>query len=70
LFKDGSRIILRLSGTGTVGATLRVYFDRYEPDSSKHGLEPQAALGNLIAVAEEVAHIVEFTGMKVPTVVT
>lgn len=43
-FTDGSRIIFRLSGTGTKGATLRLYVESYEPDASKHGLETQIAL--------------------------
>lgn len=70
LFADGSRIIFRLSGTGTVGATLRVYFDRYESDKNMHGLDPQAALADLIGIASEVAGIEEHTGMKTPTVIT
>lgn len=70
IFADGSRIIFRLSGTGTVGATLRVYFDRYESDKNMHGLDPQAALADLIRIASEVGRIEEHTGMKSPTVVT
>ncbi|MDL2283930.1 alpha-D-glucose phosphate-specific phosphoglucomutase [Oxalobacter sp. OttesenSCG-928-P03] len=70
LFADGSRIIFRLSGTGTVGATLRVYFDRYEPDKNMHDLDPQAALADLIGIAEEVAGITEYTGMSHPTLIT
>jgi len=70
LFTDGSRVIFRLSGTGTVGATLRVYFDRYEPDKSRHDLDPQAALADLIGIASEIAGIAAYTGMNHPTVVT
>ncbi len=70
LFADGSRIIFRLSGTGTVGATLRVYFDRYEPDKNRHNLDSQAALADLIGIASEIAAITEHTGMKNPTVIT
>ncbi len=70
LFADGSRIIFRLSGTGTVGATLRVYFDRYESDKNMHDLDPQAALADLIGIASEIAGILEYTGMKHPTVIT
>src|SRR5262245_44442228 len=51
LFEDGSRIVYRLSGTGTAGATLRVYIERYESDPSKHGLETQSALAPLIALS-------------------
>lgn len=67
-FTDGSRIVFRLSGTGTVGATLRVYFDRYEKD--RLDMAVQDALGELIAIASEVADIAGFTGMTEPTVVT
>ncbi len=67
-FTDGSRIIFRLSGTGTVGATLRVYFDHY--DAKQFDLDPQAALAGLIAIAADVAKIREFTRMTEPTVVT
>lgn len=67
-FTDGSRIIFRLSGTGTVGATLRVYFDRY--DASQLNLDTQDSLSGLIETARTVAKIPEFTGMNEPTVVT
>ena len=67
-FTDGSRIVFRLSGTGTVGATVRVYFDRYEKDLLD--LEMQTALGELIDIAETVAKIAFYTGMKEPSVVT
>lgn len=70
LFEGGSRIVFRLSGTGTSGATLRLYVERYEPDASRHGIETQAALADLIAAAEEVAEIKRYTGMNVPTVIT
>ena len=39
IFADGSRIVLRLSGTGTSGATLRVYLERYEPDPARHDMD-------------------------------
>ena len=70
LFADGSRIVFRLSGTGTAGATLRVYFDRYEPDKNQHDLDPQEALEELIAIAKEVAEIEKYTGMTHPAVIT
>lgn len=70
LFEGGSRIVFRLSGTGTSGATLRLYVERYEPDASRHGIETQAALADLIAAAEEVAGIKRYTGMNEPTVIT
>jgi phosphoglucomutase len=69
-FTDGSRIVFRLSGTGTHGATLRVYLEHYEPDPAKHGIETQQALGNLIALAEEIAQIRALTGQEKPTVIT
>ncbi len=69
-FTDGSRIIFRLSGTGTKGATLRVYLESYESDASKHGLDPQEALGDLISIADEIAQIKAITGRKEPTVIT
>ncbi|MEG3436063.1 alpha-D-glucose phosphate-specific phosphoglucomutase [Pannus brasiliensis CCIBt3594] len=69
-FTDGSRIVFRLSGTGTKGATLRLYLENYEPDPTKHDLETQKALQPLIALAEEIAHIREYTGRDVPTVIT
>ncbi len=69
-FTDGSRIIFRLSGTGTVGATLRVYFDRYEPDKNLLQQDPQTALADLIEIASQIAAISQHTGMEKPTVVT
>jgi phosphoglucomutase len=70
IFADGSRIVFRLSGTGTEGATLRVYLERYEPDPARHGLDPQEALADLIAIAGEVAEIETRTGRTAPTVIT
>ncbi len=70
LFEGGSRIVFRLSGTGTSGATLRLYVERYEPDASRHAIETQEALADLIAAAEEVAEIKRYTGMNEPTVIT
>ena len=69
-FTDGSRIVFRLSGTGTQGATLRLYLESYEPDPSKHHLDPQTALASLIALADKLAKIREFTGREKPTVIT
>ncbi|MEM8872068.1 MAG: alpha-D-glucose phosphate-specific phosphoglucomutase, partial [Pseudomonadota bacterium] len=70
LFDGGSRIVLRLSGTGTVGATLRVYLERYEPDAVHHDQDPQEALANIIAAAAEIAQIEQFTGRAAPDVRT
>ncbi|HVW91229.1 MAG TPA: alpha-D-glucose phosphate-specific phosphoglucomutase [Devosia sp.] len=69
-FADGSRIVLRLSGTGTVGATLRLYLERYEPAHGQHDLDTQAALGALIELAEQLAGIRARTGRSAPSVVT
>ncbi|MDJ0702163.1 MAG: alpha-D-glucose phosphate-specific phosphoglucomutase [Leptolyngbyaceae cyanobacterium MO_188.B28] len=69
-FTDGSRIVFRLSGTGTKGATLRVYLESYEPDSAKHDLDTQQSLAPLIQLAEELAKICELTGRDKPTVIT
>ncbi|NER80094.1 MAG: alpha-D-glucose phosphate-specific phosphoglucomutase [Leptolyngbya sp. SIO1D8] len=69
-FTDGSRIVFRLSGTGTQGATLRLYVERYEADTSKHDQETQAALADLIQLADEIANIKELTGRNAPTVIT
>jgi phosphoglucomutase len=69
-FTDGSRMVFRLSGTGTQGATLRLYLESYEADVTKQGLDPQVALGELIVEADRLARIKELTGMDVPTVIT
>lgn len=69
-FTDGSRIVFRLSGTGTQGATLRVYLESYEPDAAKQNLDPQEALASLIGIADEIAQIHDLTGMEKPTVIT
>ncbi|MEP9403215.1 alpha-D-glucose phosphate-specific phosphoglucomutase [Sphingomonas sp. VNH70] len=70
LFADGSRIVFRLSGTGTQGATLRVYIERYEPAEGDLDQATGDALAPLVAAAETVASIVEHTGRSAPDVVT
>ena len=70
LFEDGARIVYRLSGTGTAGATLRVYIERYEPDASRHAIETQEALAPLIALSRSIAGIERHTGRAAPTVIT
>lgn len=70
LFEGGSRVVFRLSGTGTSGATLRVYIERYEPDASRHDTETQEALADLITVADQIAGIKTRTGRTEPTVIT
>ncbi|NOZ33367.1 MAG: alpha-D-glucose phosphate-specific phosphoglucomutase [Alphaproteobacteria bacterium] len=70
IFADGARIILRLSGTGTVGATVRLYMDRYEPPEGDLGQDTQVALAGLKAIAEEVAGIRSHLGRDAPDVIT
>ncbi len=70
IMSDGSRIVLRLSGTGTEGATVRVYLERYEADPSRHDLDTQEALAPLIAIAEQVSELKQRTGRNEPSVIT
>ena len=70
LFSDGSRIVYRLSGTGTEGATLRVYIEKYEPDVSQQNGETQLVLSDLIEIANTVAQIQTRTGRTAPDVIT
>ncbi|MEE7625692.1 alpha-D-glucose phosphate-specific phosphoglucomutase [Methylobacter sp. Wu8] len=69
-FTNGSRIIFRLSGTGTVGATLRIYLERFEPDATKHDQDAQVALAELIGLAEQFCEVKKRTGRTEPDVVT
>ena len=70
ILEDGSRAVFRLSGTGTEGATLRLYLERYEADPARHGIPLQEALSPLIRMAEEIAHISEITGRSKPDVIS
>lgn len=70
LFEGGSRVVFRLSGTGTSGATLRVYIERFEPDPTRHDLDTQKALADLIQAAEDIAGIRAHTGRDKPSVIT
>ena len=70
LFTDGSRIVFRLSGTGTEGATLRIYLEAFEPDTAKHYLDAQVALAEMIQIALQISQLVERTGRTAPTVIT
>ena len=70
LLESGSRMIFRLSGTGTRGATLRLYLERYEPDTGQLNLDPQIALAPLIRGADQLAGIRQRIGMGAPTVIT
>ena len=69
-FTDGSRMVFRLSGTGTQGATVRLYLESYEPDASKHNVDPQEALKPLITIADQVSKLQTLTGRDKPTVIT
>ncbi len=69
-FVNGSRIVFRLSGTGTVGATLRIYLERYERDVAKHDQDAQQALSALIDIAEQLCEVKQRTGRTEPDVVT
>jgi len=70
VFSDGSRFIFRLSGTGSSGATVRMYIEQYEADVAKQGTDAQDALAPLIKVALETSKLAEFTGRESPTVIT
>ncbi len=70
LFAEDARAVFRLSGTGTVGATLRVYLERFEPDPTRHDLPVQEVLAPVIAAAREIAGIVRHTGREEPSIVT
>ena len=70
IFEDGARIVYRLSGTGTTGATLRVYIERYEADPALLAQDTQAALADLIATSRDLARLREFTGRAQPDVIT
>lgn len=70
IFTDGSRIVFRLSGTGTGGATLRIYLEAFEPDVSKHHLDAQQSLATLISIALQISELRKRTGREQPTVIT
>jgi len=70
LFVDGSRIVFRLSGTGTEGATLRIYLEAFEPDSTKQSVDAQVALAEMIQIALKISQLKEKTGRDTPTVIT
>jgi phosphoglucomutase len=70
LLEDGSRVVIRLSGTGTKGATIRVYLESYVANNGDLNQDPQVALGEMIRAINALAEIEERTGMKQPTVIT
>ncbi|KAK1301516.1 Phosphoglucomutase, cytoplasmic [Acorus calamus] len=70
LFEDGSRLVFRLSGTGSEGATIRLYIEQYMKDPSKTGRDSQEALAPLVDVALKLSKMQAFTGRSAPTVIT
>ena len=70
LFEDGSRIVFRLSGTGTEGATIRIYLEAFDPDVRNHHLDAQVALAEMIKIALKISELKERTGRDTPTVIT
>lgn len=70
VFESSARMVVRKSGTGTEGATLRLYLETYEPDASKHTVETQDALAGLISVAEHISGIRAKTGREAPSVIS
>ena len=71
IMSDGSRVVYRLSGTGSVGATVRVYIEKYEPPSGNHDVPTAQALKDLVTIAvDTLGRIAQFTGRNEPTVIT
>ena len=70
VFAGDARIVYRLSGTGTTGATLRIYLERFEADAGKHDQDAQEALGELISLAEQFCEVKKRTGRTEPNVMT
>jgi phosphoglucomutase len=69
-FENGSRLVFRLSGTGTVGATLRIYFERYESDPAKLDGDTQVVLADLIMLVEQLIDLKKRSGREAPSVIT
>ncbi len=70
VFEDGSRIVFRLSGTGTEGATLRLYLEAFEADPARQQVDAQLSLAALIAIADEISQLRQRSGRERPTVIT
>ena len=70
VMSDGSRIVFRLSGTGTEGATIRLYLEKYEADTARHDIDPQVALAGLAAIAANLSQLKARTGRDHPTIIT
>lgn len=68
MFEDGSRIIFRLSGTGSQGATIRLYVEKY--DKTDFSMNSQDAIKDLIQIALDISQLKAFTGREEPTVIT
>ena len=69
-FQDGSRIIFRLSGTGSAGATIRLYVEKYSNDAKEYAADVQAALKPLIQLALDISELQKHTGRSQPSVIT
>ncbi len=70
MFPDGSRVVYRLSGTGTAGATIRIYIEKFEADAARHNVETQAALADLIGLSRSLSRIEHYTQRPEPSVIT
>jgi len=70
LFSDGSRVVYRLSGTGSVGATIRVYMEKYEADPTKQSLPVAEALAEIVSIGLALSKIPDLTGRDAPSVIT
>lgn len=70
MFSDSSRIVFRLSGTGSQGATIRVYIEKYVSDAAQFEAEAQSVLKPLVETALAISKLIEFTGRQQPTVIT
>jgi phosphoglucomutase len=70
MFSDGSRIVFRLSGTGTEGATIRIYLEAFDANSDNHHLDAQVALAEMIQIALQISELKQRTGRDTPTVIT
>ena len=70
LFACGSRVVIRLSGTGTEGATIRIYLEAFTEDAAQQQLDAQQALAELIAVSHQISQLPQLTGRQQPTVIT
>lgn len=70
VFEDGSRIVFRLSGTGTEGATLRLYLEAFEADPARQRVDAQQSLAALIAIADDISQLRQRSGRERPTVIT